>query len=170
MWIWAVAPVVAGQRTPTAEDDIKAVFLYNFTKFVEWPAAARLETFTICTVAEPAFNAAVDRTIAGESVDGHPIVRVSPPTPDAARGCQILFIARLENDRAERWLAAVRNAPVLVVGESRGPWDRGAQINFVVEDNRVKFDVNPDAASRAGLTISSKLLHVARSVMPRSSD
>jgi YfiR/HmsC-like len=167
IWAWGLAPAHAEQRTPTAEDDIKAAFLYNFTKFVEWPVAGRPETFTICTVAEPAFDAAVDRIVAGESVDGHPIVRISPGTPDAARACQILFIARPENDRAERWIAAVRNAPVLVVGESRGPWDRGAQINFVVDDNRVKFDVNPEAAARAGLTISSKLLRVARTVTPR---
>jgi hypothetical protein len=166
---WSRAPAHAEQRTATAEDDIKAAFLYNFTKFVEWPAAPRLETFTICTVAEPAFNAAVDRTVSGESVDGHPIVRVSPATPDAARACQILFLARVENDRAERWIAAVRNTPVLVVGESSGPWSRGAQITFVIDDNRVKFDVNPDAAVRAGLTISSKLLRVARKVEPRRS-
>ena len=63
VWAWGQAPARAEQRTATAEDDIKATFLYNFTKFVEWPAAARLETFTICTVAEPAFNAAVDRTV-----------------------------------------------------------------------------------------------------------
>ena len=101
-------------------------------------AGPRSEPFRICTVAEPAFGAAVDRIVAGESIDGRPIDRVSPATPDAARGCQILFLGRLESDRAERWLAAVRGAPVLVVGESRAAWDRGAHINFVVEDNRVQ--------------------------------
>ena len=158
---------VAEQRTATAEDDIKAAFLYNFTKFIEWPAAARAESFRICTVAEPAFGDALERTIAGESVDGRPIQRITPATPEAARSCAILFLGRMESERAEKWIAAVRSLPVLVVGESRGVWDRGAQINFVLVENRVKFDVNTDAAAQAGLTISSKLLRVARAVTPK---
>ena len=163
----ASAPIGAEQRTATAEDDIKAAFLFNFTKFVEWPATDRTRPFRICTVAEPAFGTAVDRTIAGETAGGRPIEHVTPPTPDAARACHMLFVGRLESDRLERWLGAVRGAPLLVVGESRAAWDRGAHINFVVDENRVKFDVNPDAASRAGLTVSSKLLRVARSVAGR---
>ncbi len=157
----------AEQRTATGEDDIKAAFLYNFTKFIEWPALPGGEPFRICTVAEPAFGTAVDRIVAGESIDGRAIERISPATPEAARGCRILFLGRLENERAERWVAAVRGAPVLVVGESRGVWERGGHINFVVEDNRVKFDVNTDATSEAGLMLSSKLLRVARELFPR---
>ena len=163
----AAWPLGAEQRTATAEDDIKAAFLFNFTKFVEWPATDRTRPFRICTVAEPAFGSAVDRTITGETAGGRPIEHVTPPTPDAARACHILFLGRLETDRLERWLGAVRGTPLLVVGESRAAWDRGAHINFVVADNRVKFDVNPDAASRAGLTVSSKLLRVARTVAGR---
>lgn len=161
-----MAPL-AEQRTATAEDDIKAAFLYNFTKFVEWPAGTA-DAFRLCTVAEPGFNKALERTVVGETVNGLPIVHVSPSTPDAARSCDILFLGRLENDRADRWIAAVRSAPVLVVGESPGVANRGAHINFVVDDNRVQFDVNAEAARRAGLTISSKLLRVARQVTGRS--
>ena len=158
----------AEQRTSTSEDDIKAAFLYNFTKFIEWPPAAAADgPFSICTVAEPAFGTAVDRIVAGEAVQGRAIVRSTPAAPDAARGCQILFLGRLENDRAERWIAAVRGTPVLVVGESRGVWDRGAAINLVVDDNRVKFDINTDVTTAAGLSVSSKLLRVARAVFPK---
>ena len=159
----------AEQRTATAEDDIKATFLFNFTKFVEWPAGtATAEGFRLCTVAEPGFNNALDRTLTGETANGLPIVRLTPATPDAARSCDILFLGRLENERADRWISAVRGAPVLVVGESPAAADRGAHINFVVDDNRVQFDVNTEAARRAGLIISSKLLRVARNVTPRS--
>lgn len=165
-WLLVPGPARAEQRT-APEDNIKAAFLFNFTKFIEWPAAARAESFQICTLAEPAFNAAVDRALAGETAGGRPIVRVSPATPEAARACHILFLGRVESDRAERWLGAVRGAPVLVVGESRTAWDRGAQITFVLEQNRVRFDVNADAASAAALTISSKLLRVARRVSAR---
>jgi len=159
--------LAADQRTATAEDDIKAAFLFNFTKFVEWPASDPTQPFRICTVAEPSFGLAVERTVTGETAGGRPIEHHAPQTPDAARPCHILFVGRLENDRIERWLAAVRGAPMLVVGESRGAWDRGAHINFVLEENRVKFDVNPEAASRAGLTVSSKLLRVARKIAGR---
>jgi hypothetical protein len=163
----AWAPIRADQRTDSAEDDIKAAFLFNFTKFVEWPAVDRTRPFRICTVAEPGFGSAVNRTITGETAGGRPIEHVTPPTPDAARACDILFVGRLETGRVERWMGAIRGTPILVVGESRAAWDRGAHINFVVDDNRVKFDVNAEAASRAGLTVSSKLLRVARTVTGR---
>lgn len=159
--------LAAEQRTATAEDDIKAAFLFNFTKYVEWPAPDPTQPFRICTVAGSGFGSAVDRTVTGETAGGRAIQHVAPPTPDAARACQILFVGRLESDRIERWLRALRDAPMLVVGESRAAWDRGAHINFVLEENRVKFDVNPDAASRAGLRMSSKLLRVARKVAGR---
>lgn len=165
------AITAAEQRTPTAEDDIKATFLFNFTQFVEWPGAALggTEPFRICVVADPAFAAAVDRTVSGESVGGHAIARTSPASPDAARGCQILFVGRQEGERLDRWMAAVKGTPVLIVGESRAAFEHGAHINFVVENNRVKFDVNKDGATRAGLTISSKLLRVARNVTAQGS-
>ena len=158
------------QRTATGEDNIKATFLFNFTKFVDWPAPAgppSQEPFRLCVVAEPAFVAIVDRTIEQESVAGRPLQRVVPASPAAALTCQILFLGRLENGRAERWIAAVRDAPVLVVSESNAAWDRGAHINFILVENRVRFDVNADAASRAGISISAKLLRVARHVTGR---
>jgi YfiR/HmsC-like len=167
-----IAVPAAEQRTATAEDDIKAVFLFNFTQFVEWPPAADTrEPFRICVVADPPFVAALDRTVAGESVGHRPIARTDPASPDAARGCEILFIGRQDDERTvERWLAAVKGLPVLVVGESRAAWSRGVHVNFVVENNRVKFDVHNDNAARDGLTISSKLLRVARHVTSRSAE
>ena len=164
----AVALPGAEQRTATAEDNIKAAFLLNFTRFVEWPRPASPGPFRLCTVAEPAFDSALARIIAGERTGGRPIVHASPDTPDAARGCQMLFLSRLESARAARWVDAVRGLPVLVVGETKAEADAGAAITFVIEDNRVKFDVNDQTAASDGLKISSKLLRVARHVTPRS--
>ena len=170
IWLTVLARAAAEQRTATAEDDIKAAFLFNFTQFVEWPPAADAqEPFRICVVADPEFGAALDRIVAGESVGQRPIARSAPASPDAARGCQILFIGR-QDDGIERWLTAVKGLPVLVVGESRNAWSHGVHVNFIVENNRVKFDVNNDNAVRAGLTISSKLLRVARTVTSRSTE
>jgi len=159
------AAAAAGQ---TAEAGIKAAFLFNFTKFVDWPVSAPSGPFQICTVADPAFDAVLARTLNGESTDGRPIVRTTPEGPEFGRACHILFISRGESPRVDRWMAAVRGQPVLVVGESKSAEDGGAHITFVIEDNRVKFDVNEDAASRAGLKISSKLLRVARHVVART--
>ena len=160
-------PAAARQRPGTVEGDIKAAFLFNFTKFVDWPAAAPAGPFQICTLADGGFDALLTRTLSGESTGGRPIQRATPDSPDIARTCHILFISRRADGNAERWIAAVRGQPVLVVGESKTAEDAGAHITFVVEDNRVKFDVNDEAASRAGLTISSKLLRVARHVVTR---
>lgn len=168
---WAIAVAARGappQRTGTAEDDVKATFLFNFTKFVDWPAPPPgAEPFRVCVVAEPAFAASVDRIIAGETAEGRPLQRVTPTAPDAARTCQILFLGRSEAAHADRWMAAIRNTPVLIVGESPGFCNRGGHINFVVEGNHVRFDVNQDSASRAGLDISAQLLRVARHVNVR---
>jgi YfiR/HmsC-like len=161
-------PASAAQRSRTVEADVKAAFLFNFTKFVEWPATAPPGAFRICTIADGGFDAVLARTLAGESTDGRQILRVTPEGPEFARGCHILFVSRQASAHIDRWMAAVNGQPVLVVGESQGAEDAGAHITFVIEDNRVKFDVNDDAASRAGLRISSKLLRVARQVTARS--
>jgi uncharacterized protein DUF4154 len=152
---------------PSAENDIKAAFLLNFTRFVDWPPAGA-GPIRVCTVADAGFDAVVTRTFGGETSGGRPIVRETPDSPEAARACHILFLSRLDAGRAERWLAAVRGRPVLVVVDTRAS-DLDAAITFVVEDNRVKFDVDEQAAMRAGLKISSKLLRVARRVTGKSS-
>jgi hypothetical protein len=163
---WLATAPLAAQRTPEAatEDDIKAAFLFNFTRFVEWPAADTSSPFVICTEAAPGFAAAVDRIVAGESIRGRALKRVTPADPGEARGCQMLFIGRAQSGHADRWISAVRGLPVLVVSESDGAWSHGSQINFVIVDQRVKFDVNVEAAAESRLAISSKLLRVARNV------
>jgi hypothetical protein len=161
------APGRAEQRTSTAEDDVKATFLYNFARFVDWPAAIESRPsgdFRICTLADEAFDGALDRIVAGEHVRGHAIQRYTPRNAEDARSCQILFIGRTRMKESERFIAAVREAPVLIVGETPGFVTHGGHIGFVIEDNRVKFDANPQAATGAGLNVSSKLLRVARNV------
>ena len=150
------------------EDDVKAVFLYNFAKYIEWPKTAftaATDPFHICVVGDDAFSRTVARTIEGEVVDGRAFVAVAPATDEAARSCHLLFIGRLEAPRIDRLLAATAEAPVLTVGDSAALLGRGGVIALVVEDNRVRFDVNVAAARGHGLTISSKLLRVARKVV-----
>jgi len=168
----ASAPEVGDARpggvvVQTFEDDIKAAFLYNFTKFIEWPASPerRAEPFRLCVLADPEFTRAVDRIIAGESVEGRPLARTDPQSADEARHCAILYVGRGHTQRGATLVTAVRQLPVLTVGDSPRFVAQGGVIQFVLEDNRVRFDVSPGAAHRSGLLVSSKLLRVARHVI-----
>jgi len=150
---------------PSLENDVKAAFLYNFTKFVEWPAPSQPdEPFRLCAIADTTFLAALDRTIAGESVGGRPLVRAQTRSVDDARRCAILYVGSEHAEQAAPLLAAVRDLPVLTVGEGTPFVKHGGAIGFVLENNRVRFDISLRAVQRSGLKASSKLLRVARTV------
>jgi hypothetical protein len=151
----------AAQPASVAADDVKAAFLYNFAKYVEWPVAATGGSFRLCVVAEPGFLKRIDNLIAGETIEGRPVMRDSPAVADA-RGCQILYVGASEKTRGERLIAAVRGAPVLTVGDTNDFLARGGMIAFVREGDRMRFDVDNGAAQSAGLTISSRVLRLAR--------
>src|SRR5262245_8739186 len=140
-----LAAASSEQAESTLENDVKATFLFNFTKYVEWPAAVFQsddEPFRVCVIGSAAFSGAVDRVIASESVGGHPLVHATAETPEAARTCHLLFISRAELSRGDRLLAATRGAAVLTVGDTPEVLRRGGTIALVVEGNRVRFDVN----------------------------
>jgi hypothetical protein len=146
-----------------SEFDVKAAFLLNFTKFIEWPprSVPPDAPFTICIAGEDPFGQTIDQITEGEKVDGHPVVvrRVSIP---ATRPCEIIFISRSEKE-VSKLLSEVPPG-VLTVSDSEDFLRQGGMIALAVENRRVRFDVDVRAASRAGLKISSRLLNVARSV------
>lgn len=163
----AVTAHMAGAQSvqPSLENDVKAAFLYHFTKFVEWPAPADTgEPFQVCTLADDVFVAAVDRTIADESVSQRPLVQVEPRTIEEARRCAILYIGARFSDQGAPLVNAVRDLPVLTVSEGAAFVKQGGAIAFVLENNRVRFDISQRALQRSGLKASSKLLRVARNV------
>jgi hypothetical protein len=150
----------------TLENDVKATFLYNFTKFIEWPPSpgSADAPFRLCVLADPEFTRAVDRTIAGESVDSRPLERIEPTSVDDVRKCAILYVGPTHLARAARLLVAARQLPVLTVGDGSHFLEQGGAIGFILENNRVRFDISNTAVQRSGLKASSKLLRVARSV------
>lgn len=152
------------------EHDLKAVFLYNFTRFVEWPSGIPpgSEPFHLCVVADAVTTTAVEKAMEGELVNGRASRVLVPKTVTDAPTCQILFIGRTEMTRAAPLLAAVRDSPVLTVSDADHFAVRGGTIEFVHEQGRVRFDVNVESARRAGLEISSRLLQVARRVEGRT--
>lgn len=161
----SLRPGVAGARQ-ASEADIKAAFLYNFTKYIEWPPAAfagASDPFRVCVLADETFTRSVSNFIADETVQGRKIQLIAPRVPDLAR-CHILFVGQEAGARARAVLAATSGRPVLTVGETPGFLEQGGVVLFHVEDQRVRFDLHLQAASRAGLTVSSKLVRVARYV------
>ena len=153
------------QESPPSEYQVKAAFLFNFGKFVEWPtnAFANAEApLVIGVFGGNPFDGDLERIVAGQKVAGHPVaVRQIKALPDV-KGCQILFIPASAENQARDVLNAAGGAGVLTVGESDGFCDEGGMINFVMMDRQVRFDINNDAVKAAGLKISSKLLTLAR--------
>ena len=153
------------RASQTLETEVKAAFLYNFTKFIEWPGGTpSTEPLRLCVVSDDALRRSLDKTVAGESVNGRPLQSMSPRTPEEARTCAMLFIGTSEAAREARLLSAVRDAPVLTVSDVANFAQRGGGIEFVRENNRLRFDVNLPGAERGGIKVSSRLLRVARRV------
>jgi hypothetical protein len=161
-----VCSTLTAQTPEAGEQAIKAAFLYNFTKFVNWPASAfedERSPIRVCLAGEGPFHREIDAMVVGESVGGRPLeVHIADPT--SARRCHVIYFGAGDAARAQRLLAMLKGAPVLIVGEGPAFLSRGGHIAFVREDDRVRFDVNKTGADGAGLTISSKLLRVARRV------
>jgi hypothetical protein len=161
---------LAAQQRQVGEDDLKAAFLYNFAKYVEWPPSAFTgispETFRLCVVADPSFVKLVQDIVAAETIDDRPVVLLTPEGAEAARMCHILFIGGDERERAPGLLSAVQGSPVLTVGNGDEFLALGGMVGFVRDRTRVRFDVNTAVARRAGLAISSRLLRIARRVSP----
>ncbi|HTL67306.1 MAG TPA: YfiR family protein [Lacunisphaera sp.] len=149
---------------PSREYDLKAVFLYNFATFVEWPQdvfATPDAPFVIGILGESPFGKSLDDVIAGEKVGAHPLVVRQCRSVWEARQCQIVFISGSEAPVFRSVLVDLRNRPVLTVSDIPGFADAGGIIEFSTRV-RVNLTINARAARRAQLGISSKLLRLAR--------
>jgi hypothetical protein len=156
----------AGTAT-SPEHMIKAAYLLNFARLIEWPRDAFANTDTPMTIgllgSDP-FGQALDLTVEGKKITNRPIAIKRLQWGQDLRQCQIVFLSSGDSHRITELAARLAGLPILIVGETTGLATRGATINFRVEDDRVRFDVNVDAAKRARLTISSQVLRVARIV------
>ncbi len=156
----------AQSETPT-EYQIKAAFLYNFAKFVEWPADAFADPHApvvVGIVGEDPFGSVLDKIVLGKTVNGRGLmIKRLKPGPDL-RKCHILFISSSEKKHLAPILESLQGSSVLTVGETDRFAQSGGAINFILEENKVRFEINSETAARARLKISSKLLALARIV------
>jgi hypothetical protein len=162
---WLLA-IVAGraQESPPTEQQLKAAFLLNFAKFVEWPPTAFGEAtspIVLGILGENPFGDVLEQTIRGKTINNRPLV-VKPFRSSAeTTNCHILFISASEKPRLPEILAGLRGASVLTVAEMDRFTETGGMINFIRQGNKIRFQINEVAAKSAGLKISSKLLSLA---------
>jgi len=165
------APDALSQSENTAEYSVKLAVLYNFTQFVEWPA----ETFRdanaplmVCVVGEDPFGADLERELRTRTAGSHRLEMTRVKQGSDLRACHIVFVTAAQKKRTPTILASLGGADTLTVGETKEFTEHGGIISFTIEKNKLRFEINLDAARRTRLKISSKLLALSRIVQSPS--
>jgi hypothetical protein len=156
-----------GQEPSLSKYQVEAVFLLNFAKYVEWPAAAFPDAtapITIGVMGTDPFGDSLPHTMEGKMVNGRPFVIKHLAADSAVDGCHILFVSHSEASRMSGILDKAGSLPILTVGEDESFARNGGIINFVLKNDKVRLEIDLAAARKAGVTISSKLLAVADAV------
>jgi hypothetical protein len=141
---------------------VKAAFLYNFAKFVEWPALPAGAPIVVCLVGNDGIAGAFAETVRGQNIAGHSFDVWVLQDSARWRACNLLFIADAEIRRSAGGLNEIKTLPVLTVSDGKGFSLAGGIIELFVEDERMRFAINLDAADRSGLRLSSRLLGLAK--------
>jgi len=168
----AIAAAVVPLRGAHAQGDefaIKAAFLYKFGDYVEWPPAAfeaPTAPVNLCVVGDDPFGPVLDRTVSGEKIAGRPIAVQRIAVAEKGMRCHILYIAGSARQSVAQALEAVQGTPVLTVTDSARAGGVGI-VHFVRQGNRVRFEIDDDAAEENALAISSKLFPLASAVKSR---
>lgn len=164
--LWTSA-LTAAETAPTQEYQIKAVFLFNFARFVDWPPtvfAGPEAPLVIGILGDDPFGTFLDDTIRGERVGGRSLVVRRYRRVEEMGVCHILFISRSESTRLAEIMRALKGRSVLTVGEAEEFNQRSGMIRFVTENKKVRLRINVEAAHAADLAISAKLLRPAEIV------
>src|SRR6266581_8438806 len=151
----------SAQSLSSREYEIKAAYLYNFIKYVDWPSYG--DTISIGVLGNDPFGTAL-APLNGKIVKGRRLLIKHLDSVREAQQCQIIFVSSSEKQRLQEIFESLKSARVLTVGETQGFADGGGIINFIEENNKVRFEINAEAARRTGLNISSELLKLARLV------
>jgi hypothetical protein len=164
----AMILTTGGSGQTATEYQLKAAFLYNFTKFVEWPAnsfASNDSPLRLCVLGENPFGSGLSQMAEGKVVGGHPVQVAVLENGRHAPDCQVLFISSSELTPVRAILHELRGRPVLTVADTKSFAEEGGMIGLLIEGQRMRFEVNLRAATEAHLKISSKLLSLAKAVL-----
>ena len=152
------------QTAQPSEYQVKAAFLFNFAKFVDWPATAfpaPASPVIIGVLGKNVFGDSLEQTLHNKSINNRPVELKIFQTVAEATNCHVLFISTSEKGHLAKTLAALQGTSILTVSEMDEFISAGGMINFVIEDSKIHFEINDSAAEKAGLKISSKLLSLS---------
>lgn len=160
--------IASAQANSPNEYAVKAAFLFHFAQFVEWPEGAFQDAnspLVYCTIGEDPFQGALDESLKGKTIEARALqVRHLKDGRDA-QGCHVVFIGKTDKRRVTDELTSLGNSPVLTVGETEQFLRDNGMIAFCMEENKIRFNINLEAAKKAKLKISSRLLTLARTVI-----
>jgi hypothetical protein len=155
-----------GAGEPSQEFKVKAAFLYNFARFIEWPGSAFKDAnspFVIAVVGKDPFDGALEQAVSGKTIGNRKVEIRHFDSVDKIGPCQILFVPATDDESERQINEKVKNDPVLTVGESeRFVSDGGGAVRFFTDDGKMRFEISTDATDAAQLKVSSKLLKLAR--------
>jgi len=165
-------PCAAQSDAQTAEYRVKAAFLYKFGGYVEWPQGVFAKPdspIAIGVIGAEALAEELARIVAGRTINGRPVTVRKLRPGEAVASLHVLFVGRSDSSRLADILAAAKGQPLLTVTETEEALELGSMINFVVVEDKVRFDVAPPPSESGNLKISARLLGVARKVVTKSS-
>jgi preprotein translocase subunit Sec61beta len=149
------------------EYEVKAAFLLNFARLVEWPEDAFSDarsSFSVGLLGTASASEQIQQFLEGKYIGSHTVHARQMKSADEAAGFHMIFVSASSGVKAGEVAAAIGGGSVLLVGESKGFATRGGAINFFTDGNKIRFEINPRAAEVAGLRVSSRLLRVAKIV------
>jgi YfiR/HmsC-like len=155
-------------QTQADEYRVKAGFIFHFAQFVEWPAgtfSSSAGSITFCTLGEDPFHGDMESLLRGKAVAGKSVRVLHLKQVQDSKQCHVLFLDTNDNQLVPSALAIVKNLPILTVGESDDFLERGGMIRFSMEDRRIRFEVNQQAAEATHLKVSARLLLLATKVI-----
>ncbi len=164
----AGAPKAYAQTSFSREYQIKAAFLYNFTKFVEWPAdrfANENAPMILCVIGKDPFGAILENSFVGKTIKGRAIIINRNIGIDNLKFCHLLFVSSSEQERVPQIVAALSGASVLTIADMNRFANQGGSINLVRRRNKIRFEINSGAAAQSGLKLSSYLMRLASNVI-----
>jgi hypothetical protein len=163
-------PAAAAETAGFSEYEIKAAWLFNFARFVEWPTNTFANASTplvVGVVGRDPFGWELEKTFAGRTIRGRPVVLKRNLSESEVASCHLIYVGAAERRRSRDLLEKVWGTPVLTVGETDDFLDQGGIINFVIKEKAVRFEINVRSAQSAGLKLDANLLKVAVSVRGR---
>ncbi len=158
---------VRGQDRKPGEYEVKAVFIYNLAKFIEWPDQSldNSSTLTLYILGDDPFGTDLD-AIRDKLIKGKKVAVKRIDSPDALKNAGILFISSSEKERLRDILKGITGLPILTIGDTKSFAQSGVMVNFYIENSKIRFEINLEAANLAGLKFSSNLLRMGTMIAP----